>query len=441
MGPAPETALDTLVTVRPVRGRGRQLDAHRVGAEQRAGGSRGRQAAAGRGWDSSQPCPGASSGGACGRSRACCPTQGWHRAQPPAPHARGRGRRASGHQGGALGRGSRAACSRRQAEAAGPQSSAVRPAVIVVAGAEQDTGAGPAAGQPRPAADGGQQGVSSAAAILPPPAAGLLRPTRPVGPQGARAQGPWCGRWRCWRSRCSPWQRRQARPGPGPLCPCSHRGSQLQLQRPGHPHQPQRPQDPWQPSSRGARQPAGRSRARQQRCQGVWQPARRRAGYHRQAGGLHPGAPSLPGEPLLLWRTLTPAAGTRAPEQGEHCGTSPGEACCAAGRRLLACTYAPLPPAAMCWPCQAPAPASACSSIARWSLTACMPVPSACSPELTPAPVAEDGLQFESTVRKREASNPRFGFMLPWHEHHPYYRCASREHEKRRCWTLRRLVK
>lgn len=37
----------------------------------------------------------------------------------------------------------------------------------------------------------------------------------------------------------------------------------------------------------------------------------------------------------------------------------------------------------------------------------------------------KNGLQFEATVRKPEASNPRFGFMLPWHEHHPYYRCSA----------------
>ena len=36
--------------------------------------------------------------------------------------------------------------------------------------------------------------------------------------------------------------------------------------------------------------------------------------------------------------------------------------------------------------------------------------------------VQKNGLQFEATVRKKEQDNPRFGFLLPWHSHHWYYR-------------------
>jgi hypothetical protein len=36
--------------------------------------------------------------------------------------------------------------------------------------------------------------------------------------------------------------------------------------------------------------------------------------------------------------------------------------------------------------------------------------------------VGRNGAKFEAVVRRREAANPLFGFLLPWHQHHWYYR-------------------
>jgi hypothetical protein len=36
--------------------------------------------------------------------------------------------------------------------------------------------------------------------------------------------------------------------------------------------------------------------------------------------------------------------------------------------------------------------------------------------------VHRNGAKFEAVVRRREASNPKFSFLLPWNEHHWYYR-------------------
>ncbi len=38
----------------------------------------------------------------------------------------------------------------------------------------------------------------------------------------------------------------------------------------------------------------------------------------------------------------------------------------------------------------------------------------------------KSGVKFEASIRKREASNPRFGFLLPGHPFHSYYRQASK---------------
>ena len=32
------------------------------------------------------------------------------------------------------------------------------------------------------------------------------------------------------------------------------------------------------------------------------------------------------------------------------------------------------------------------------------------------------GPKFEATVRNKERANPRFAFLLPWNQHHLYYR-------------------
>jgi len=32
------------------------------------------------------------------------------------------------------------------------------------------------------------------------------------------------------------------------------------------------------------------------------------------------------------------------------------------------------------------------------------------------------GARFEATVRQREATNPRFAFLLPWNKHHATYK-------------------
>jgi hypothetical protein len=32
------------------------------------------------------------------------------------------------------------------------------------------------------------------------------------------------------------------------------------------------------------------------------------------------------------------------------------------------------------------------------------------------------GARFEATVRQREATNPRFAFLLPWNKHHAAYK-------------------
>ena len=34
----------------------------------------------------------------------------------------------------------------------------------------------------------------------------------------------------------------------------------------------------------------------------------------------------------------------------------------------------------------------------------------------------KSGVKFEASIREREASNPRFGFLLPGHPFHSYYR-------------------
>ena len=35
------------------------------------------------------------------------------------------------------------------------------------------------------------------------------------------------------------------------------------------------------------------------------------------------------------------------------------------------------------------------------------------------------GPRFEATVRNKEKANPRFAFLLPWNQFHPYYRYAD----------------
>ena len=37
----------------------------------------------------------------------------------------------------------------------------------------------------------------------------------------------------------------------------------------------------------------------------------------------------------------------------------------------------------------------------------------------------KSGVRFEASIRKRERTNLRFGFLLPEHIHHGYYRHAQ----------------
>lgn len=36
--------------------------------------------------------------------------------------------------------------------------------------------------------------------------------------------------------------------------------------------------------------------------------------------------------------------------------------------------------------------------------------------------VQKSGVKFEASIRKREKSNPRFGFLMPGHRYHDFYR-------------------